>query len=328
MENKKTVVGETRRIIRLLHYARKTEEAYIYWIRSFLRFNQMRSPREMGAGEIREYLSHLAIQKNVAASTQNQALNALLFLYQKVLQIKLPHIGDIERAKKPKKIPVVFNPDEALAVIGQLSGDTRMICSILYGAGLRLTEALRLRVKDLDFQRMQVHVHDAKHGKDRLTVLPGAIVEDLRRQIDLVRSIHRQDLGDGYGEVELPFALARKYPTAGRDLAWQYLFPSKDRCVWNGRVRRHHVHESTIQRQVKAALRRAGIHKHAGPHTFRHSFATHLLQNGYDIRTVQELLGHKDVKTTMIYTHVLNNGGLTVRSPLDRQTDNIISISA
>lgn len=328
MENKKTVVGETRRIIRLLHYSRKTEEAYVYWIRGFLRFNNMRSPREMGAGEIREYLSHLAIKKNVAASTQNQALNALLFLYQKVLQVKLPHIGDIERAKKPKKIPVVFNPDEALAVINQLSGNTRMICSLLYGAGLRLTEALRLRVKDVDFQRRQIHVHEAKHGKDRLTVLPESIIEDMRRQIDLVRSIHQHDLVEGYGEVELPFALSRKYPTAGRDLAWQYMFPSKDRCVWNGRVRRHHVHESTIQRQVKAALRRAGIHKNAGPHTFRHSFATHLLQNGYDIRTVQELLGHKDVKTTMIYTHVLNNGGLAVRSPLDRQPANIISISA
>jgi integron integrase len=277
----------------------------------------------MGAEEVKAFLSHLAIQMNVAASTQNQAFSALLFLYQDVLKKRLPWIDDIVRAKRPPRLPVVFTQAEARAVLSRMHGTPRLMAHLLYGSGLRVMECVRLRVKDVDLGYMQITIRDAKGGRQRVTMVPVNLADALRKQIATVAELHREDLSAGAAQVNLPGALARKYPKAARELGWQYLFPAWKRTVATDPVnrrtweQRHHIDERILQRAVKQAVRDAGITKPASCHTFRHSFATHLLENGYDIRTVQELLGHKDVSTTMIYTHVLNKPGLGVKSPLD-----------
>jgi integron integrase len=313
------LLDQVRQAIRTKHFSLKTEKSYVYYIRDFILFHDKRHPQEMGVAEIRAYLSHLAVNKQVAASTQTVALSALLFLYRQVLQVELPYIDGIERAKRAKHLPVVFTRHEVRQILAHLDGVHHLLASLLYGTGMRLTEGLRLRVKDVDFEYRQITVRDGKGKKDRVTMLPEALIEPIKLQLEKSKQIHRQDLAMGYGAVELPYALERKYPNADRDWKWQYVFPSWKRSQdpRSGIVRRHHLYEQSLQRAVREAVRQAGITKHGGCHTFRHSFATHLLEAGYDIRTVQELLGHKDVKTTMIYTHVLNRGGRGVQSPLD-----------
>ncbi|BAU49501.1 integrase [Sulfurifustis variabilis] len=283
-------------------------------------FHNKRHPREMGAEQVTSFLTHLAVQGRVSASTQNQALNALLFLYREVLDIELPWMNDIERAKKPARLPVVLTRAEVRALLARLEGTHWLMGSLIYGSGLRLMECLRLRVKDLDFGYQQLLIRDAKGQKDRVTVIPESLVEPLRTQLTRVQALHEQDLKEGSGRVYLPHALDKKYPNADREWGWQYVFPSAKRSIdpGSGVERRHHVSEESFQRAVKRAVRAAGILKPASVHTLRHSFATHLLEDGYDIRTVQELLGHSDVSTTMIYTHVLQKGGRAARSPLDR----------
>jgi len=318
------LLDRVRAAIRFNHYSPRTEEAYIDWIKRFIHFHGVRHPQEMGADEVRAFLSHLATELDVAASTQNQAFSALLFLYREVLKERLPWIDDIVRAKRPPKLPVVFTQLEARAVLARITGTARLMAHLLYGSGLRVMECVRLRVKDVDLGYLQITVREAKGGRQRVTMVPLNMVDALRKQVERVAEIHREDLSAGYGEVDLPGALARKYPNAVRELGWQYLFPASHRITvadpaGHSRERRFHVHESVLQRAVKQAIREAGVNKAASCHTFRHSFATHLLENGYDIRTVQELLGHKDVSTTMIYTHVLNKPGIGVKSPLDRQ---------
>ncbi len=312
-------LNEVRNVLRLKHMSRRTETSYMYYILDFIRFHGKRHPKEMGAEEIRAYLSHLATEGNVAASTQNVALSALLFLYRHVLKVNLPDIENIERARRSRRVPVVLTRNEVEAILSRASGVHNLILSLLYGTGMRLSECLSLRVKDLDFERLEITVRDGKGEKDRQTMLPRKLVAALHRQLQYAQHLHQEDLGEGFGEVELPYALARKYPNAAKGWGWQYVFPAAHRSKdpRTGRVGRHHLLEHTVQRAMKKALRAAGIHKHASVHTLRHSFATHLLESGYDIRTVQELLGHKDVKTTMIYTHVLNRAGRGVRSPLD-----------
>lgn len=299
--------------------SRRTETSYVYYTLDYIRFHGKRHPKEMGVEEIRAYLSHLATENNVAASTQNVALSALLFLYRQVLKVNLPDIENIERARRSRRVPVVFTRTEVEQVLSRASGIHHLILSLLYGTGMRLSECLSLRVKDLDFERLEVTVRDGKGERDRRTMLPRKLVPALHRQLEYARRMHQLDLEEGFGEVEMPYALARKYPNAAKEWGWQYVFPAAHRSQdpRTGRVGRHHLLEHAVQRAMKKAVRAAGIHKHASVHTLRHSFATHLLESGYDIRTVQELLGHKDVKTTMIYTHVLNRGGRGVRSPLD-----------
>ncbi len=272
----------------------------------------------MGAEHVRDFLTHLAVKGKVAASTQNQAFSAILFLYQQVLQHEIGRIEDVERAKRPIKVPVVFTQDEAAKVLAQMSSTLRLMANLLYGTGMRLMECVRLRVKDVDFGYNQITIRDGKGAKDRVTMLPPVLVDALQRHLARVKSLHGDDLAEGFGTVYLPFALERKYPNANREWGWQYVFPAAKRSVdpRSKRQQRHHAGETVLQRAVKQAIRAAGIHKAASCHTFRHSFATHLLESGYDIRTVQELLGHKDVATTMIYTHVLNRPGVAVRSPL------------
>jgi integron integrase len=313
------LLDRVRQAIRLKHFSFQTEKSYVYYITQFILFHDKRHPQDMGVDEIRSYLSHLAVEKNVAASTQNIALSALLFLYKQVLQIDLPYIDQIERAKKPRRLPVVYSRAEARAILANLEGTTYLIVALLYGCGLRLTECLSLRVKDLDFEYRQITIRDGKGAQDRITMMPTSLVEMLKLQLQRAKILHQQDLALGYGNVYLPYALERKYPHADRQWIWQYVFPAANRSI-DPRTqiyRRHHVYPDSIQRAVKVAIQAAKIMKHGSCHTFRHSFATHLLEDGYDIRTVQELLGHKDVKTTMIYTHVLNRGGKGVRSPLD-----------
>ena len=307
-------------VARLRHLSLGTERAYSDWIRRFILFHRKRHPSEMGAEEIRLFLSHLAVEGRVAASTQNVALCALLFLYRDVLQLELPYVEGIERAKRPARLPVVFTRQEVEKLLAQLSGSYGLITMLLYGSGLRLMEAVRLRVKDLDFEYMEILVRDGKGEKDRRTILPYPLAEPLRRQLERVRLLHEQDLGEGFGEVYLPYALVRKYPSAAREWAWQYVFPSARLSVdpRSGVTGRHHASADSVQREVRRAIRSAGIAKHGGCHTLRHSFATHLLEDGYDLRTIQELLGHSDVRTTQIYTHVLNKGGRGVRSPLEK----------
>lgn len=317
-ERPRKLLDQMRDLIRVKHYSIRTEQAYVNWARRYILFHNKRHPREMGAPEIAAFLTHLAVDRNVAASTQNQALAALLFLYQKVLEID-PGPVDNVRAQKPKRLPTVLTREEVRTVIGAMSGDNQLIAKLLYGSGLRLIECLRLRVKDVDFAYHQIVVRDGKGEKDRITMLPQSLIPSLREQLQRVGMLHQRDLDAGFGAVYLPYALEKKYPNANRELIWQYVFPalSRSRDPRTGVVRRHHLGESGPQKAVREAAKLAGVLKPVSCHVFRHSFATHLLEDGYDIRTVQELLGHKDVKTTMIYTHVLNRGGLAVRSPLD-----------
>jgi integron integrase len=309
------VVGK----IRFKHYSIRTEQAYLDWIKRFIRHSGKRHPRDLGAAEVEAFLTHLAVAGRVAASTQNQAKSALLFLYREVLEIDLPWLDKVVAAKAPKRLPVVLTRDEVQAVLGRLSGTHALIARLLYGTGMRIMECLRLRVKDVDFERGEILVRDGKGFKDRVTMLPASVAPALREHMARVRELHGQDLAVGHGEAYLPYALDRKYPGAGKEWAWQYVFPSAGLAVdpRSGVVRRHHVQDQPVQRALKQAVREAGLTKPATPHTLRHSFATHLLEGGYDIRTVQELLGHADVSTTMIYTHVLNRGGRGVVSPLD-----------
>jgi integron integrase len=283
-------------------------------------FHGRRHPRELSFEHVEAFLSYLAVSRNVAASTQNQAKSALLFLYKEVLGVELPWLDDVESAKRPQRLPVVLTHAEVDALLSRMRGTNGLVARLLYGSGLRLLEAARLRVKDVDFSRREILVRDGKGAKDRVTMLPSSLIEPLRAHLVLVRQLHEQDLAVGLGAVYLPYALERKYPNAPREWAWQYVFPSErvSDDPRSGRRRRHHLDEQNVQRAMRAALREAGITKPATPHSLRHSFATHLLQVGYDIRTVQELLGHKDVQTTMIYTHVLNRGGRSVHSPLDQ----------
>jgi integron integrase len=306
--------------IRCRHYSQRTEEAYVHWIRRFILFSGKRHPELLGEAEVTAFLNHLAAERQVAAATQNQALSAILFLYREVLGRELAWLDGLQRPTRPPRLPVVLTPAEVERVLAQLTGTRWLIASLLYGAGLRVMECLRLRVKDVDLAYRQVLVRDGKGEKDRVTMLPEKLLQPLRAHLARVRLVHARDLRERYGEVHLPYALARKYPRAGREWCWQYVFPSQHRSAdpVDGVVRRHHLYESVPQRALKDAARAAGIAKPVSCHVLRHSFATHLLEAGYDIRTVQELLGHSDVSTTMIYTHVLNRGGRGVRSPLDR----------
>jgi len=317
----KKLLDQVRDAIRLKHYSYRTEQAYVGWIKRYIYFHDVRHPSEMGAPEVEAFLTHLAVKEHVAASTQNQALSALLFLYREVLHQELGPV-DALRAKRPKRLPTRprgVTKDETLRLIGCLSGTHQLMAKLIYGSDIRLMECLRLRVKDLEFERRALIVRDGKGAQDRVTVLPDSLVPLLQEHLQRVKALHEQDLAQGYGAVYLPDALARKYPNADREWGWQYIFPasSLSQDPRSGVTRRHHLHESSFQKAVKEAARLAGIVKPVGPHTLRHCFATHLLESHYDIRSVQELLGHKDVKTTMIYTHVLNRGGLAVRSPLD-----------
>ncbi|MBC7265256.1 MAG: integron integrase [Chloroflexi bacterium] len=314
----KKLLDQVRDTLRLKHYSIRTEQAYVAWIKRYIFFHGVRHPAEMGAAEAEAFLTHLAVKENVAASTQNQALSALLFLYREVLHQDLGPI-DALRAKRPKRLPTVLTKEETLRLIGCLSGVHQLMAKLIYGSGLRLMECLRLRVKDLEFERRAIIVRDGKGEQDRVTVLPGSLIPLLQEHLQRVKALHERDLAQGFGSVYLPDALARKYPNADKEWGWQYVFPanSLSQDPRSGVTRRHHLHESSLHKAIKEAARLAGIAKPVGPHTLRHCFATHLLGAHYDIRTVQELLGHKDVKTTMIYTHVLQRGGLAVRSPLD-----------
>ncbi|MCP4545277.1 MAG: integron integrase [bacterium] len=313
------LMDSVRRAVRIRHFSRRTEKAYSGWIRRFIHFHGTRHPSEMGAEEVTAFLSHLAVVRRVSASTQNQALSALLFLYRDVLGRDLPWLDGIVRAKKPSRLPTVLTVAEVRALVSELNGVNRLIVSLLYGSGLRLLECLRLRIKDLEPTRSEILVRDGKGQRDRITIMPDRLKEPLAEHLLKVRMLHEKDLTAGDGSVELPAALERKYPRAPWEWGWQWVFPAT-RAYWHretGRLRRHHLHETVVQRAVKRARMKAGIVKPATCHTLRHSFATHLLEKGYDIRTIQELLGHKDVSTTMIYTHVLNKGGRGVKSPFD-----------
>jgi integron integrase len=305
--------------MRTLHYSIRTEQSYLSWIRQFILFHHKRHPSEMGGSEVGEFLSYLANERHVSASTQNQALNALNFLYTKVLGQPLGDLQGVVRAKRPKRLPVVLSRQEVARLLDRLSGEYQLMARLMYGSGLRLMEVLRLRIKDIDFDRHAVIVRAGKGDKDRITVLPESLEPYLRNQLEHARLLHQADLEAGFGETSLPWALARKYPNAAFQTGWQYVFPSNSRArdPHSGRIKRHHIHHTSVQNAIKNAVRSAGIEKPASSHTLRHCFATHLLEDGYDIRTVQELLGHKDVSTTMIYTHVLNRAGRGVRSPLD-----------
>jgi len=308
-----------RETLQTQHYSYRTEQTYIDWCRRFILFHEKRHPKDMGNPEVEAFITHLATRRKVSASTQNQALSAIIFLYKEVLKQPLDPVKAV-RARKPKRIPTVLSKDEVLRVVNAMSGKHQLMAKLLYGSGLRLNECIRLRVKDIDFAQQCLTVRDGKGDKDRITILPESLLTPLEEHLRRVKQIHQKDLKDGFGAVYLPGALEKKYPNANREWAWQFVFPSKtiSRDPRSGVQRRHHIADSSLQKAVRSAAKLAGItDKHVTPHTFRHSFATHLLQNGYDIRTVQELLGHKDVKTTMIYTHVLQRGGLAVRSPLD-----------
>lgn len=314
------LLDQVRGKIRLKHYSIRTEQSYLDWIKRFILFHDKRHPKDMGPQDVEAFLTHLAVQGRVAASTQNQAKSALLFLYKEVLGIELPWLDNVERAKAPKRLPVVLTREEVQAVLTRLEGTHWLVASLLYGTGLRIMEAVRLRVKDVDFARHKILVRDGKGFKDRVTMLPSTLNTPLKAHLQRVKALHQQDLEAGFGAVYLPYALDKKYPGAGRDWAWQYVFPSANLSVdpRSSETRRHHIRDQAVQRAVKQAVRDAGLAKPATPHTFRHSFATHLLEGGYDIRTAQELLGHSDVSTTMIYAHVLNRGGKGVQSPLDQ----------
>lgn len=313
------LLDRVRLAVRARHYSRRTERAYVAWTRRYVLFHGKRHPSEMGGAEIQGFLNHLAVRAKVSASTQNQALCAIVFLYRHVLEQEVEWMDGLVRARKPKHLPVVLTPGEAASFLRQMTGVHHLMASLLYGSGLRLLECCRLRVKDLDLERRELTVRDGKGKKDRITLLPTALVEPLRRHLAAVKAMHDRDLAAGHGWVELPMAIEHKYPTAGREWAWQWVFPAARQytAAETGQKRRHHLHESSLQRAVHDARLRSGISKRFSCHTLRHSFATALLEAGYDLRTIQELLGHSDVATTMIYTHVLNKGGRGVRSPLD-----------
>lgn len=319
-ENKPRLLDQVRDKLRLKHYSYRTEQSYIAWMKRFIFFHNKQHPDTMGEKEIEAFLTHLAVNRNVSASTQNQALCALLFLYKEVLGRELSWLDSMQRAKRPARLPVVLTTLEVQKLLNQLQGRSWLMASLLYGSGLRLMECARLRVKDVEFSRHEIIVRGGKGDKDRITMLPAALIAPLQLHLEKVKVLHIQDLAEGFGDVALPFALAQKYPNAGEEWGWQYIFPASKRSIdpYSGKERRHHIDEQTLQRAVKQAIKSADIHKPASSHTLRHGFATHLLQTGYDIRTVQELLGHKDVSTTMIYTHVLNKGGKGVISPLDQ----------
>jgi integron integrase len=313
------LIDQVRRAIKVRHYSPRTEKAYVGWIVRYVRFHALRHPAEMGADEVTEFLSHLATGPRVAASTQNQALSAILFLYKHVLEVDLPWLDGLVRAKRPQRIPTVMSRAEVRHLLEQMHGTPRLVASLLYGSGMRLMECMRLRVQDLDLGRSEIRVRDGKGAKDRVTMLPESLHQGLEAQLIYARGLHRQDLAAGGGAVAMPESLRRKYPNAEREWMWQWVFPATRTytCRETGQTRRHHLHETVVQREVRSAAIRAGIPRRCGCHTLRHSFATHLLESGYDIRTIQELLGHRDVSTTMVYTHVLNRGGRGVRSPLD-----------
>ncbi|WP_091529660.1 integron integrase [Fontimonas thermophila] len=325
MEHQKTarplkLLARMREALRVHHYSYRTEQAYLDWARRYILFHGKRHPKDLGAAEVAAFLSYLATERKVSASTQNQARAAILFLYKQVLGVELPWLSEVVQAKVSKRLPVVLTPREVRLLLNELSGTMGLVVSLLYGTGMRLMEGLRLRVKDVEFERREIVVRDGKGAKDRVTMLPENLVAPLQDQLARAKQLHDQDLADGFGEVWLPEALAVKYPKAGKTWGWQYVFPSPTRSLdpRSGVVRRHHILPETVQKAVKLAASRAGIVKPCSPHVLRHSFTTHLLESGYDIRTVQELLGHSDVSTTMIYTHVLNRGGRGVISPLDQ----------
>jgi integron integrase len=314
------LLEQLRDAIRRLHYSPRTEETYVHWVKRFIYFSGKRHPAGLGAAEVTAFLNYLARDRDVAAATQNQALSALLFLYKEVLRQPLPWLDELDRARRQARVPTVLTREEVSRLLAAIQGTKWLMASLLYGAGLRLRECLKLRVKDIDFGYRQIVVRDGKGAKDRVTMLPATLVEPLKAQLRCAKEMHERDLRDGYGDVELPHALARKYPRAQYEWGWKFVFPSHKLSVdpRTGVIRRHHVYENYLIRGVARAARAAGIAKHVSCHTLRHSFATHLLERGYDIRTVQELLGHADVSTTMIYTHVLKRGGAGVASPLDR----------
>lgn len=314
------LLDQVREAIRLRHYSIRTEQAYLQWTKRFILFHGKRHPLELGNNEIAQFLTYLAAKRDVAASTQNQALNALLFLYREVLGKDIGQLQNVQRAKRPERLPVVFTREEVRALLARLDGTKWLMASLLYGSGLRLMECLRLRVKDIDFGYRQIVVRDGKGGKDRITMLPPQLIDPLRSHLARRKECHNQDLAAGNGSVFLPNALERKYPNANTEWGWQYVFSASQLSTdpRSGRRQRHHLDESVLQKAIKLAIRQAGLMKPGSCHTLRHSFATHLLESGYDIRTVQELLGHADVKTTMIYTHVLNRGGRGVCSPLEQ----------
>ena len=316
---KPRLLDQVRNEMRVRHYSIRTEEAYVQWIRRYILFHKKRHPKEMAETEINQFLSYLAVERHVAASTQNQALSAILFLYKRILKKEIGFVGDVVRARRTKRLPVVLTRKEVQSVLSNLTGTNWLMTSLLYGSGLRLMECVRLRVKDVDFSYNQILVRDGKGQKDRVTMLPQNLKQPLLHQLARTKELHEEDLSEGFGRVYLPYALSRKYPNADREWGWQFIFPSSKRSPdpRAEAIRRHHRYPQNLQRAVKQAIRKAGIHKPASCHTFRHCFATHLLEKGYDIRTVQELLGHKDVKTTMIYTHVLNRGAGGVQSPAD-----------
>lgn len=316
----KKLLDQYRDQIRIKQYSPRTEKTYIHWVREYILFHNKRHPKEMGIPEINQFITHLVVDRKASASTQNQAVSAILFLYRYVLNIQLQ--GDILefiRPKKGKRVPTVLSKDEAKAIISKMTGSYKLMVQVMYGGGLRLMECLRLRIKDIDFENHRIIVYDGKGGDDRVTMLPDSIIKPLKEQIQYVKTLHQKDLNDGYGAVSMPYALDKKFPTANKEFIWQYIFPASTLYTdpTTGKTSRHHIHETALQRSIREAANAIKLQKRVTPHTFRHSFATHLLQAGYDIRTVQELLGHKDVKTTMIYTHVLQRGANAVKSPLD-----------
>ncbi|MBL8099959.1 MAG: integron integrase [Anaerolineales bacterium] len=315
----KKLLEQVQDAIRAKHYSLRTEKTYIDWIRRFILHHNKKHPREMGVPEVQNFIIHLATKDNVSASTQNQALSAITFLYRHVLNTELNFPTDTIRPTKSKPLPVVLTVEEARAIINNMNGTQKLMAKILYGSGLRLMECLRLRVKDIDFGNHQIIVREGKGEKDRFTILPDSITQDLQSHLLVVKAIHEKDIKEGFGETSFSYALAKKYPNASKEWMWQYIFPASVRSLdpISKKTKRHHIDPSVLQKAVRQSALSVGLTKPVSPHTFRHSFATHLLQNGYDIRTVQELLGHKDVKTTMIYTHVLQRGGLAVKSPLD-----------